>query len=559
VGKVEDIHAVSKESTQRQAVHSPTFLDLFCGCGGFTLGMIRSGFHCVAAIDFDRVAIDTLRSNLDGGDSRSPRIDQILHADLTKLQPEELARRIDSQRVDVIVGGPPCQGFSTARQVDGANHGARIKRDARRYLYRDFLRFVDHFQPKIFVMENVLGLRSAGGGEYFTRVQKEARCLGVSADQPGYRVHAQVEDAYELGSPQKRRRQLIVGVRADLNGYFIPELRIPSRAVRHPNLGLAILDLPILRAGGGSVEREYDLARRTKHVVRYGAPARKYLHKVLEISRAGMLTNHAARPHSPRDLRDFARLREGEHATTAMKKRGVRFEFPYDKSIFKDRYTRQSRSRPCSTIVAHLSKDGLMFIHPTQNRSLTPREAARVQTFPDWYRFPASRTSAFRLIGNAVPPVVGEAVGNALVSFLRPMASGRSSSRPPVSVSFRAKMQQQVAVLSQMNTKTLRSVSRDAFLAGWYSLLFLMPQLHPESALDHGPTKENWAEWKDVLPDLAGRRHRRYRRSGWPVALAGIAREAWRRLNCGLLTKDDFYAAEVTEPITEQKAESHTA
>ena len=90
---------------------------------------------------------------------------------------------------------------------------------------------------------------------------------------------------------------------------------------------------------------------------------------------------------------------------------GVVFEFPYDKGSFKDRYTRQSRREACSTIVAHLSKDGLMFIHPTQNRSLTPREAARVQSFPDWFVFPVPRTHQFRIIGNAVPPLVAEVFG----------------------------------------------------------------------------------------------------------------------------------------------------
>ena len=95
-----------------------------------------------------------------------------------------------------------------------------------------------------------------------------------------------------------------------------------------------------------------------------------------------------------------------------MRDRCVMFEFPYDKSSFMDRYTRQSRWKPCSTIVAHLSKDGLMFIHPTQNRSLTPREAVRIQSFPDWFRFPESRTQAYRLIGNAVPPLVAEVIEN---------------------------------------------------------------------------------------------------------------------------------------------------
>jgi DNA (cytosine-5)-methyltransferase 1 len=128
---------------------------------------------------------------------------------------------------------------------------------------------------------------------------------------------------------------------------------------------------------------------------------------VLEVKQAVNLSAHRARPHSERDLRDFKRLKEGESSAEAMR-RGVKFEFPYDKTSFKDRYTRQHRERPCSTIVAHLAKDGLMFIHPTQNRTLTPREAARVQSFPDWFRFPVARTHQFQVIGNAVPPLVVE-------------------------------------------------------------------------------------------------------------------------------------------------------
>jgi DNA (cytosine-5)-methyltransferase 1 len=372
--------------------------------------MRRAGFSVLAAIDSNAEAIATFDRNF-------PEVPFVLHKDLTTFGPEKLAELIwpgssAGLAVDVIVGGPPCQGFSRARQVDGANHGLRIKHDPRRSLYQEFLRYVDFFQPRVFVMENVLGLRSAGGGAYFTAVQKEARALGRAQGRPGYRVHGQVEDAWELGVPQKRHRQLIVGVRSDLPGYFRPELQHAPRAAPRPCLWDAIGDLPILRAGSGDQERDYDFNRRLEHVKHQGSSALRYLCDVLEIDRAKKLTNHTARPHSERDLRDFARLKEGENSKQAMRDRSVVFEFPYDKSSFKDRYTRQSRWKPCSTIVAHLSKDGLMFIHPTQNRSLTPREAARIQSFPDWFRFSESRTQAYRLIGNAVPPLVAEAIEN---------------------------------------------------------------------------------------------------------------------------------------------------
>ena len=148
----------------------PTFIDLFSGCGGFTLGMLRAGFDCLAAIDFNPEAIATLRANLQ---TKSPTglkpVAFALEADLTTLAPETLAAVIGTRSVDVIVGGPPCQGFSTARQRDGSNHGIeRLKEDSRRHLFREFLRHVDYFQPRVFVIENVLGLRSAAGGQYFT-------------------------------------------------------------------------------------------------------------------------------------------------------------------------------------------------------------------------------------------------------------------------------------------------------------------------------------------------------------------------------------------------------
>ena len=311
-----------------------TFIDLFCGCGGFSLGMERAGFGCLAAVDFNPEAVAVFGRNF-------AHVPQVLDKDLTKFPPAELAKLLGTDSVDAIVGGPPCQGFSTVRQVDGANNGTRMVQDERRFLYREFLRYVKFFQPKVFVMENVLGIRSASGGEYFTRVQKEARALG-------YRVHAQVESCVELGLPQKRRRQLFIGTRLGLPDYFRSELNSAPRACEHPSLWEAIGDLPPLKAGEGEESCDYDMDRRKSHVERFG---RGYIYNVLEVQRAMKLTAHRARPHSERDLRDFLLLKEGENCAEAIR-RGVEFQFPYDKSTFKDRYTRQHRNEPCSTIVA---------------------------------------------------------------------------------------------------------------------------------------------------------------------------------------------------------------
>ncbi len=160
----------------------------------------------MAAIDFNPEAVEVFRANF-------PDVPHVLEKDLSAYCPSQLAALIGSDRVDVIVGGPPCQGFSTVRQVDAANHGSRVKRDKRRYLFRSFLDYVDHFQPKVFVMENVLGIQSAAKGAFFTMVQAEARRLK-------YRVHPQVEEAWKLGVPQKRRRQLIIGVHEDIAGFL---------------------------------------------------------------------------------------------------------------------------------------------------------------------------------------------------------------------------------------------------------------------------------------------------------------------------------------------------
>lgn len=262
--------------------NNPTFIDLFCGCGGFSLGLQRAGFRCLAAIDSNKEAIATFKANF----GNEPLV---MVEDLEKYKPEKLAEQIGRSSVDIIIGGPPCQGFSNARQVDAANHGPRVRKDGRRYLFRRYLDFVEAFDPKIFVIENVLGMQTAAKGKFFTMVQAEARKLG-------YRVQAQVEESWKLGVPQKRRRQLIIGVKAEIAGYFPNELKPALRVKEYPNPKLwdAIGDLPALCAGEGDEEQDYDLQRRFDVVASRGGYSHHYLYKVLEVGKSTnlRLTGH---------------------------------------------------------------------------------------------------------------------------------------------------------------------------------------------------------------------------------------------------------------------------
>ncbi len=518
----------------------PTFIDLFSGCGGFTLGMSRAGFRCLAAIDFNPEAIKTLKSNL--SDTRHPNFEPVTHAlerDLIEFTPNALSELIGTKHIDVIVGGPPCQGFSTARQRDGANHGKRLIEDPRRQLYQRFLAFIEFFQPKVFVMENVLGIRSAEGGKYYARVQNESRKLGAI----GYRVHAQIEKAWELGVPQKRQRQLFIGTRLDLPQYFRPDLVSSCLKKRTTVLWDAIGDLPVLDSGSGEESCDYDLKLRNTHLTKRPS-AKQYLYNVLEVNKATKITAHRARPHSKRDLGDFYKLKEGESSALAMR-RGEKFDFPYDKGSFVDRYTRQHRERLCSTIVAHLSKDGLMFIHPTQNRSLTPREAARIQSFPDWFEFPIARTHQFRLIGNAVPPLVAEAVGCAVKSYLEKDMK-KSKSLKTISIpKNETQAVECILPLLDRSARELSKISNDEFKCVWSAISFIYMGLHPDGACEpRQRTVDHYDDYNSIVKIEPRLLAPYYEESGWPVILVPIAKEAWHRYHNGLLDNKEFYCVE---------------
>jgi len=502
-----------------------TFIDLFCGCGGFSKGLEQAGLECLAGVDSNQFAIETFRLN-------HIQKASALVKDMTIFNPNELAEIINTHEVDLIIGGPPCQGFSTARQSSGSNSGSRLIEDSRRELYKTFLDFVKYFKPKVFVIENVLGIKKSQNGIYFTKIQDEARKIG-------YRVSAIQVNAWEYGVPQKRMRQLFIGTLTDLP-IFVPDFFIKKTHSDNPNnptllplvtLGEAIEDLPKLKAGDERIEQKYDVKLREKYFKKYSG---KFLQEVLDINNSTKLTWHCSRPHSERDLRDFARLREGETCGRALA-RGVEMEFPYNKESFKDRYTRQSRKGLCSTIVAHMRADGLMFIHPTQTRSLTPREAARIQSFPDTFQFSGSRTHVFVQIGNAVPPLIGKAVGNGITEYLC-----LSNKKSPVAQISLIKRKELIAQLEAFVNKcyiiSIDLIQNKEFLEIWSLIHQLLPNLHPASISDNG-NEISQTPHRSVSFCLEPY----FLRSGWPVELLPIALEAQKRFKIEKISSSDYF------------------
>lgn len=499
------------------------FIDVFSGCGGLSYGLEMAGLECLAAIDFNETAIETFNLN-----HKHP---VGLKRDLTQFEPEELAQIMGTGEIDLVVGGPPCQGFSTARTQGGSNFAKEYIEDTRRDLYKHFLKHVEFFKPKIFVMENVLGIKSMGNGIYFTKIQEASRALG-------YSVATVKINCWEFGVPQKRIRQLFIGTRVGLP-LFMPSRYLTKTHSLESNqdsldpivtLGEAICDLPPLNANSGLIESKYDLTLRKKHLKEYGD---RYIIDLMNADQAKKLTWHVSRPHSERDLRDFLLLREGETSREAIA-RGEVMETPYSMESFGDKYKRQSRYGLCSTIVAHLKKDGLMFIHPTQNRSLTPREAARAQSFPDTFQFFGQRGSVYEQVGNAVPPLAGRAIGFAIEAYLKNNTSAET--RPKFN---ELEKNQAIKKLGELTNSlylgVIGKMNTKEFLTFWNLVHIVHPTLHPETALDKsGEIQMPPTGTSDVLAPY-------YKGSGWPLALIPIAVEANTRYMNKELSEEDYY------------------
>jgi DNA (cytosine-5)-methyltransferase 1 len=391
------------ESARVMAGTAPTVIDLFAGCGGLSEGFKRAGFKTVAAIEKDEMAARTYLLNHPGVPE-----DRVVVQDIRTLTPGDL-RRLAGKRLDVLAGAPPCQGFSPVGfRSKKSLLGYRPEEDDRNLLYETLVEAALALRPKLFLLENVPGMKSAKR-ESHSFLDAAARML---EKRGGYRTEVWRLNAAAFGVPQDRIRLFLVASRLKVMPAQPSAEYLDARRPEHDHDALpqvtlmeAIFDLPERAAGEGvSVEgREPPDPSRDPRF-------RRYLTKFGICRPSRMLYQHTVRYHNPRDLELYAMLRPGEDSIHALERHRRSDLMRYRRDVFDDKYARLRGDRACKTIVAHLAKDGNGYIHPTQVRSISLREAARVQSFHDGYIFCGSPSDQWVQLGNAVPPVLAEAI-----------------------------------------------------------------------------------------------------------------------------------------------------
>lgn len=412
-----------------------TFIDLFAGAGGLSEGFIRAGYEPIAHVEMDEAACYTLKTRaayhyLKANGKNNIYLDylkgNISRAELYRHVPEEVLntvinlpiggennpkihKQIDEligkRKVDLIIGGPPCQAYSLvgrARSKDG------MKGDHRNYLYVQYAKYLERYQPKMFVFENVLGLKSAGAGVYLQNMEK-------LFDKKGYKMKLFSVEANNFGVLQNRKRIIIIGWQQQLN-ISLPDIESIRSQTTHMVKDL-LIDLPPLKPGGG----------KDKYMA-YAKPTTEYLYNSGIRNGIDIVTQHVARPHTEQDKEIYRiaveMMQTGERLNyTALPKR---LRTHKNEHSFFDRFkVVNDKANYSQTVVAHIAKDGHYYIHPDikQNRSISVREAARLQSFPDDFYFEGvkegkNRTAAFKQIGNAVPPLMAQTISENLINTL---------------------------------------------------------------------------------------------------------------------------------------------
>ena len=390
-----------------------TFIDLFAGCGGLSEGFYRQGFHALAHVEINHFACESLRERMKYYGYKD--VDKaVIETDITREDiVDEIRKRCNTDNVDLIIGGPPCQSFSTAGRARD-EHG--MKNDPRNYLFESYVKILNAIRPKFFVFENVTGLLTArlkGKRHIFTVLSELGKEYKVYNGNPSDMVFNTVN----YGVPQIRKRVIILGVRKDIDiepadlykgivktnwDSDMPESErkglLPPITVRD-----AIGDLPSVPNGGGSKIMEFKPKTMNSFVQK------------IRSKDDDTLLYHVTRKNNDKDKERYKVMAQNHWTFLEMLEK--RPDLRHEKArVFPNSYTVQWWDQPSKTIIAHLYKDGNLFIHPDwkQDRSITVREAARLMSFPDDFVFCGSRTEQFKQIGNAVPPLFAEAIAKCM-------------------------------------------------------------------------------------------------------------------------------------------------
>ena len=377
-------------------------VDLFSGAGGLTFGfqntiknnkfVSRNDFNIRFANEFNHDAAEAFRQNY-------PRVTMI-EEDIANIDKHFLkSKGISSKRVDLVIGGPPCQSFSTV---------GKRQYDKRAKMYREYRRILSFIQPKMFVFENVYGLltmKNEQNGPIIRNVKESFNDLSSFGEASGYDVYTKLINAKDFGVPQNRERVFLIGIRKDLKIKF--EWTFPEETTLNNEITLrdAISDLPIL--GNNEQKNNYICEPRTEY-------------QALLKGNQTELLNHVSRNHGERLQKIMRALGEGQgkNDINRMVEDGILDKDLYLTSGYNNTYGRLWWDKPSTTITNNLSTpSSLRCIHPEQNRALTAREGARIQSFPDNYKFVGGLQAINTQIGNAVPPILSIHLANRIKNF----------------------------------------------------------------------------------------------------------------------------------------------